>query len=50
MSLPFSKEVIKDLLDNSGMTLSELETDYENHISEPESHDGEFSNDWTKNQ
>ena len=50
MNLPFSKETIQELLKNSGMTLAELKADYENHMSEEEKHDGEFSEDWTKRQ
>ena len=69
--LPFSDSVIEELMNNSGMTLYELEQDYAaykefmikpgmtlceldreytNYINEPEHHDGEFSEDWTKEQ
>jgi len=50
MKLPFTKDCIEELLKDSGMTLYELEKDYESHMNEEEQHDGEFSEDWTKNQ
>lgn len=50
MKLPFTEDVINELLEVKKMTLSELEKDYDDHMNQEEEHDGEFSECWTKRQ